>query len=57
MSEKQKLIEGQQRYKSLFDHDIDSIFLLDLIGTIVSANPAAIDLTKTFTIINRQIRF
>ncbi|WP_191557121.1 sensor domain-containing protein [Metabacillus idriensis] len=50
MSEKKKLIESQQRYKSLFDHNIDSIFSLDLKGTIVSANPAAIDLTKTFTI-------
>jgi diguanylate cyclase (GGDEF)-like protein/PAS domain S-box-containing protein len=48
--EKQKLIESQQRYKSLFDHNIDSIFSLDLNGAIVSANSAAIDLMKTFTI-------
>lgn len=50
VSEKQKLIESQQRYKSLFDHNIDSIFSLDLNGAIVSANSAAIDLMKTFTI-------
>lgn len=50
VSEKQKLIESQQRYKSLFDHNIDSIFSLDLNGAIVSVNSAAIDLMKTFTI-------
>jgi diguanylate cyclase (GGDEF)-like protein/PAS domain S-box-containing protein len=50
VSEKQKLIESQQRYKSLFDHNIDSIFSLDLNGAIVSANSAAINLMKTFTI-------
>lgn len=46
MLERQKLIESEQRYRSLFDHTNDSILSLDLNGTILSANPAAINLLK-----------
>lgn len=48
MSEKQKLIESQQRYKSLFDNNNDAIFSLDLDGIILAVNPAAIEMTRTF---------
>ena len=50
MLERQKLIESEQRYRSLFDHTNDSILSLNLNGTILSANPAAINLFKRVTI-------
>ena len=36
----QSLEESEQRYRSLFDHHPDSVFVLDRNGVFVSANPA-----------------
>ena len=41
----ERLAESEQRYKSLFEHNTDTIFSLDLEGRFVSANPASFALT------------
>jgi len=39
------LAESEQRYKSLFEHNPDAVYRLDLDGTLLSANPAIKALT------------
>ncbi len=39
--EKKRLIESEQRYRSIVDNNMDAIFSIDLEGTILEANPAA----------------
>jgi diguanylate cyclase (GGDEF)-like protein/PAS domain S-box-containing protein len=39
--DKKKLDESEQHYKSLFDHNFDAVFILDMFGKIVSVNKAA----------------
>ncbi|MFC0270707.1 EAL domain-containing protein [Metabacillus herbersteinensis] len=46
MQEKRKLIESQQRYKSIVDHNMDAVFSLDLDGRILSVNPTAFEIVK-----------
>ncbi|MBM7704675.1 EAL and GGDEF domain-containing protein [Metabacillus iocasae] len=43
VDEKNRLIESQQRYKSLVDHNLDAVFVLDLKGNLLHANPAAFE--------------
>jgi diguanylate cyclase (GGDEF)-like protein/PAS domain S-box-containing protein len=42
--EKNKLIESQQRYKSLMDHNMDAVFSLDRNGIFQHANPSTFQL-------------
>lgn len=44
MNEKGLLVESQQMYKSLVDHNMDAVFSLDLEGQIRSVNPSAISM-------------
>lgn len=39
--EKNKIIESEQRYRSIVDNNLDAIFMISLDGTIIEANPAA----------------
>ncbi|WP_110111723.1 bifunctional diguanylate cyclase/phosphodiesterase [Bacillus sp. CGMCC 1.16541] len=41
--EKNRLIESEQKYKSLVDHNLDTVFVLDLKGSLLHANPAAFE--------------
>ncbi|WP_211340540.1 sensor domain-containing protein [Mesobacillus subterraneus] len=41
MIEKHRLIESEQRYRSLVDHNLDAVFSIDLKGKILDVNPAA----------------
>jgi diguanylate cyclase (GGDEF)-like protein/PAS domain S-box-containing protein len=43
--EKNKLIESEQRYRSIVDNNMDAIFAINLEGKILEANPAAATLT------------
>ncbi|WP_409291999.1 putative bifunctional diguanylate cyclase/phosphodiesterase [Peribacillus sp. SCS-37] len=43
--ENEKLIESQDRFRSLIDHNMDSIFTLDETGNILNVNPAAYKIT------------
>jgi diguanylate cyclase (GGDEF)-like protein/PAS domain S-box-containing protein len=43
--EKLRLIESEQRYRSLVDHNLDAVFSIDLKGKILDVNPAAQSLT------------
>lgn len=43
--EKNSLIESEQRYRSLVDHNLDAILSIDLQGNILDINPAAKSLT------------
>ncbi len=43
--EKNKIMESEQRYRSIVDHNLDAIFTLSLEGKILEANPAAALLT------------
>ncbi|MCM3663234.1 EAL domain-containing protein [Mesobacillus subterraneus] len=43
--EKHRLIESEQRYRSLVDHNLDAVFSIDLKGKILDVNPAAQMLT------------
>jgi diguanylate cyclase (GGDEF)-like protein/PAS domain S-box-containing protein len=39
--ERHRLIESEQRYRSLIDHNLDAVFSIDLKGKILDVNPAA----------------
>ncbi|NKE05466.1 EAL domain-containing protein [Bacillus selenatarsenatis] len=39
--EKNRLIDSEQRYRSLIDHNLDAVFSVDLNGKILDVNPAA----------------
>jgi len=39
--EKNRLIDSEQRYRSLIDHNLDAVFSIDLKGKILDVNPAA----------------
>lgn len=39
--EKHRLIDSEQRYRSLIDHNLDAVFSIDLKGKILDSNPAA----------------
>ncbi|ESU32821.1 hypothetical protein G3A_09380 [Bacillus sp. 17376] len=39
--EKNRLIDSEQRYRSLIDHNLDAVFSIDLKGEILDVNPAA----------------
>lgn len=39
------MIESEQRYRSLIDHNLDAVFSIDLKGKILDVNPAAQSLT------------
>lgn len=39
--EKNRLIDSEQRYRSLIDHNLDAVFSIDLTGRILDVNPAA----------------
>ncbi|WP_241768521.1 putative bifunctional diguanylate cyclase/phosphodiesterase [Mesobacillus subterraneus] len=41
LKEKNRLIDSEQRYRSLIDHNLDAVFSIDLKGKIVDVNPAA----------------
>lgn len=43
--EKLRLMESEQRYRSLVDHNLDAVFSIDLKGKILDVNPAAQSLT------------
>lgn len=43
--EKLRMIESEQRYRSLIDHNLDAVFSIDLKGKILDVNPAAQKLT------------
>ncbi|MEH7445092.1 EAL domain-containing protein [Bacillus sp. JJ1122] len=43
--EKQRMIESEQRYRSLIDHNLDAVLSIDLKGKILDVNPAAQTLT------------
>jgi len=43
--EKQRMIESEQRYRSLIDHNLDAVLSIDLKGKILDVNPAAQILT------------
>lgn len=45
MKEKNRLIDSEQRYRSLIDHNLDAVFSIDLKGKILDVNPAAQILT------------
>lgn len=45
VNEKNKLIFSEQRYRSLFDHNLDPIFIIDTNGVFLSANPSTYNLT------------
>jgi diguanylate cyclase (GGDEF)-like protein/PAS domain S-box-containing protein len=55
--EKNKLIESEQRYRSIVDNNMDAIFTISLEGKILEANPAACILTgyAEKQMINRSI--
>jgi diguanylate cyclase (GGDEF)-like protein/PAS domain S-box-containing protein len=57
LHEKNKIIESEQRYKSIVEHNLDSIFTINLNGKILEANPAAALLTgyTEKQMINRSI--
>jgi diguanylate cyclase (GGDEF)-like protein/PAS domain S-box-containing protein len=40
ITEKNRLILSEQRYRSIVDHNLDGIFLIDLNGIIMEVNPA-----------------
>ena len=43
--ENNRLIESEQRYRSIVDHNLDAVFSIDLNGKILDVNPAARNLT------------
>ncbi|MED1469717.1 EAL domain-containing protein [Bacillus salipaludis] len=43
--ERNKLIESEQRYRSIVDHNLDAIIMISPEGEILDANPAALVLT------------
>lgn len=43
--ENNRLIESEQRYRSIVDHNLDAVFSIDLNGKILDVNPAARILT------------
>ncbi|NWQ41391.1 EAL domain-containing protein [Bacillus sp. EB106-08-02-XG196] len=43
--EKNKIIESEQRFRSIVDNNLDAIFMISLDGQILEANPAAIKMT------------
>jgi diguanylate cyclase (GGDEF)-like protein/PAS domain S-box-containing protein len=45
MQEKFRLIESQQRYKSLMDHNMDAVFSVNESGVILQANPSTYTIT------------
>lgn len=45
LKEKQLLIESEQKYRSIVDHNLDGIFTVNLKGTILEVNPAVSQLT------------
>lgn len=55
--EKNKLIESEQRFRSIVDNNMDAIFTISLEGKILEANPAAAHLTgyADNQMINRSI--
>jgi diguanylate cyclase (GGDEF)-like protein/PAS domain S-box-containing protein len=55
--EKNKIIESQQRYRSIVDHNLDAIFSISMEGKIHEANPAAALMTgySEKQIVNRSI--
>lgn len=42
--EKNRLVESEQHYRSIVDHNLDGIFSIDLEGKILEANPASYQL-------------
>ena len=44
-NEKNKLVESEQRYRSIVDNNMDAIFTISLEGKILEANPAAVKLS------------
>lgn len=55
--EKKRIVENEQRYRSIVDHNLDAIFIISPEGKILEANPAAASLTGYIeeSIINRSI--
>jgi diguanylate cyclase (GGDEF)-like protein/PAS domain S-box-containing protein len=45
LREKNRLVESEQHYRSIVDHNLDAIFSIDLDGKIIETNPAAHSLT------------
>jgi diguanylate cyclase (GGDEF)-like protein/PAS domain S-box-containing protein len=45
LKEKHRLVESEQHYRSIVDHNLDAIFSINLDGEILEANPAAHSLT------------
>jgi diguanylate cyclase (GGDEF)-like protein/PAS domain S-box-containing protein len=45
VNEKKKIIESEQRYRSVIDHNLDAIFSINEKGSILSANPASYEIT------------
>jgi diguanylate cyclase (GGDEF)-like protein/PAS domain S-box-containing protein len=45
LKEKNQLVESEQHYRSIVDHNLDAIFSIDLKGKIIQTNPAAQTLT------------
>ncbi|WLR53673.1 EAL domain-containing protein [Mesobacillus subterraneus] len=45
VKENNRLIDSEQRYRSLIDHNLDAVFSIDLKGKILDVNPAAQILT------------
>jgi diguanylate cyclase (GGDEF)-like protein/PAS domain S-box-containing protein len=45
MQEKFRLIESQQRYRSLMDHNMDAVFSINESGVILQANPSTYAIT------------
>lgn len=45
LKEKNRLVESEQHYRSIVDHNLDAIFSINLAGEILEANPAAYTLT------------
>jgi diguanylate cyclase (GGDEF)-like protein/PAS domain S-box-containing protein len=43
--EKKKIMESEQRYRSIVDHNLDAIFTISTEGKILEANPAAAAIT------------
>jgi len=43
--EKNKIVESEQRYRSIIDNNLDAIFTISPKGKILEANPAATDIT------------
>jgi diguanylate cyclase (GGDEF)-like protein/PAS domain S-box-containing protein len=41
LKEKHRLVESEQHYRSIVDHNLDAIFSINLDGDILEANPAA----------------